>query len=175
VVGFHKKDSLLPSLTWQESVDEALCFGWIDGVRRRVDGARYTIRFTPRRPGSTWSAVNIARARELERLGRMHPAGLEAFRARSSDRSAIAAYEQRRAAALSPAQEARLRADSSAWAFWSAQPPSYRRLSSHWVASAKQEQTRQKRLAILLSCCALGEPIPPLRWAGKGARPPTPA
>jgi uncharacterized protein YdeI (YjbR/CyaY-like superfamily) len=116
-VGFHKKASGKQSITWPEAVDEALCFGWIDGVRRSIDADSYSIRFTPRKARSTWSAVNIARAHELQRLGRMHPAGLKAFAARGDDRSAIYSYEQRHHARLEPAQERQLRANARAWEF----------------------------------------------------------
>jgi uncharacterized protein YdeI (YjbR/CyaY-like superfamily) len=166
VVGFHKVGSGTPSLTWPESVDEALCFGWIDGVRRSVDATRYTIRFTPRTPTSTWSAVNMARARELVRLGRMRPAGQAAYDARADERTATYSYEQRRAAALPSAQERRLRADRAAWAFFAAQPPSYRRTAVYWVTSAAREETRERRFASLLACSAAGERIAPLRRPG---------
>ncbi len=166
VVGFHKVGSGKPSLTWPESVDEALCFGWIDGVRRSVDAARYTIRFTPRTRTSTWSAVNIARARELVRLGRMRPAGQAALDARADERTATYSYEQRRVAALPPAQERRLRADRAAWAFFAAQPPWYRRTAAYWVTSAVREETRERRFASLLACSAAGERIAPLRRPG---------
>jgi uncharacterized protein YdeI (YjbR/CyaY-like superfamily) len=165
--GLHRGATGKPSLTWPESVDEALCFGWIDGIRRRVDAGRYAIRFTPRRPGSTWSAVNIARARELARLGRMRPAGLAAFQARTDERSAIHAHEQRRKAAFTPGQERALRADQAALAFFEAQPPSYRRLAAYWVTSAKQEETRQVRFASLLACSAAGQLAPPFRWSAR--------
>jgi uncharacterized protein YdeI (YjbR/CyaY-like superfamily) len=162
LVGFHKVGTGKPSPTWPEAVDEALCVGWIDGVRRSVDAGRYTIRFTPRRPASTWSAVNIARARELIRLGRMRPAGRAAFEARADERSAIYSYEQRRTAALSPEQARRLRADRGAAAWLAAQAPWYRRAAAHWVTSAKKEETRERRFAVLLACCAAGRRIPPL-------------
>src|SRR5205085_2070698 len=126
-VGFHRKASGRPSITWPEAVDEALCFGWIDGIRRSLGDESYTIRFTPRKARSTWSAVNIRRVRELAAEGRMQPAGLKAFEARSEDRSAIYAYEQREAASLSPEQERELRADPKAWEFFQSRPPSYRR------------------------------------------------
>ena len=160
LVGFHKRATGKPSLTWPESVDEALCFGWIDGIRRSVDSGRYTIRFTPRHRTSTWSAVNIARARELSRLDRMRPAGLAAFEARADERSAIYSYEQRRSAALQPARARRFRARGAEWSWFEAQPPWYRRLAAHWVESAKQEQTRERRFATLLACCGRGESIP---------------
>lgn len=159
LVGFHKKGSGRPSITWPESVDEALCAGWIDGVRRRIDDESYTIRFTPRRPRSLWSAVNIARAEELSRLGRMLPAGLAAFEARLEARSQVYAYEQKENAALAPEQERQLRANRAAWAFFTAQAPGYRRVASWWVLSAKREETRQRRLATLIADSAAGRPI----------------
>jgi uncharacterized protein YdeI (YjbR/CyaY-like superfamily) len=163
IVGFHKRDSGRPSITWPEAVDQALCFGWIDGVRRRIDDASYSIRFTPRKARSTWSAVNIKRMKELVEEGLVAPAGLAAFERRADDRSAIYSYEQRKAAKLEPDQERRLRADEHAWAFFEAQPPSYRRAAIHWVTSAKKPETRDRRLAQLIECSAAGKPVPPLR------------
>jgi uncharacterized protein YdeI (YjbR/CyaY-like superfamily) len=162
LVGFHKKRSGRTSITWSEAVDEALCFGWIDGVRRRIDDDSYTIRFTPRRPQSTWSAVNIRRAQELRRTGRMRPAGLRAFEARADERSAIYSYEQRRDATLQPDQQRRFRANRRAWEFFNAQPPSYRRTASWWVVSAKRDETRARRLDTLIRDSAEGRRIPPL-------------
>jgi uncharacterized protein YdeI (YjbR/CyaY-like superfamily) len=163
IVGFHKRGSGRPSITWPEAVDQALCFGWIDGVRRRIDDASYSIRFTPRKARSTWSAVNIKRMKELVDEGLVAPAGMAAFERRADDRSAIYSYEQRKAAKLEPDQERRLRADERAWAFFDAQPPSYRRAAIHWVTSAKKPETRDRRLAQLIECSAAGEPVPPLR------------
>ena len=148
-VGFYKKDSSKPSITWPQSVDEALCFGWIDGVRKRIDEISYKIRFTPRRQRSIWSAVNIKRANELSEQGLMQPAGLTAFAARQDNRSGIYAYEQR--SAELPEQYAKLLKKSAvAWKFYQAQPPGYRKLVNWWVLSAKREETRLKRLAELL-------------------------
>jgi uncharacterized protein YdeI (YjbR/CyaY-like superfamily) len=130
LVGFHKKDSGRPSITWPQAVDQALCFGWIDGVRRRIDDASYSIRFTPRKARSTWSAVNVRRVGELTAEGLMHPAGLAAFERRSADRTAIYSYEQRRGAELDAEQERRFRANERAWAWFEAQPPSYRRTAT---------------------------------------------
>jgi uncharacterized protein YdeI (YjbR/CyaY-like superfamily) len=159
VVGFHKKDSGKPSITWPESVDEALCYGWIDGVRRRIDDASYSIRFTPRKARSNWSAVNVARVAELTKEGRMQPAGLAAFAARAPERTGIYAYEQRGSAALDAAQERAFRANRKAWAFWEAQPPGYRKLATWFVVSAKKDETRQKRLARLIEDSAHGRRI----------------
>jgi uncharacterized protein YdeI (YjbR/CyaY-like superfamily) len=163
IVGFHKRGSGRPSITWPEAVDQALCFGWIDGVRRRIDDTSYSIRFTPRKARSTWSAVNIKRMKELVDEGLVAPAGLAAFERRTDDRTAIYSYEQRRAAKLDPEQERRLRADERANAFFETQPPSYRRAAIHWVTSAKKPETRERRLAQLIECSAAGEPVPPLR------------
>ena len=156
LVGFWKKDSGKPSITWPESVDEALSFGWIDGVRRRIDDQSYSIRFTPRRRGSIWSAVNIKRATELSKLGQMAPAGLRAFEARDEKKSAIYSYENR-PRELAPEYEKRFRANKKAWAFWSAQPPGYRRLVTYWVMEAKKEETRERRLAQLIDDSAHGQ------------------
>ena len=149
LVGFRKKDSGLPSLTWPESVDEALGFGWIDGVRRRIDDANYSIRFTPRKRTSIWSAINIKRVGELTEVGRMRPAGLQAFEARSEAKSRVYSYEEK-SQALAPEYEALLRANPDARQFFAAQSPSYRRAAEHWVMSAKQEPTRTRRLAQLI-------------------------
>ena len=156
LVGFHKKATGRPSITWLEAVDEALCFGWIDGIRRSLGDESYMIRFTPRKPRSTWSAVNIARAKELVAEGRMRAAGLAAFEARSDDRSAIYAYEQRHDAKLTPDQEREFRANRRAWEFFHAQPPSYRKTALWWVVSAKREETRARRLRTLVEDSANG-------------------
>jgi uncharacterized protein YdeI (YjbR/CyaY-like superfamily) len=155
-VGFHKKGSGKPSITWPESVDQALCFGWIDGIRKGVDEDTYAIRFTPRKRTSTWSAVNIRRVKELRRMGLMHPAGGRAFEARADEKSAIYAYEQRRHPTLEPALERKFKASKRAWQFFQAQPPGYRKLATWWVVSAKKEETRLKRLAVLMEDCANG-------------------
>ena len=156
-VGFHKRGTGKPSLTWPESVDEALCFGWIDGVRQRVDDERYRIRFTPRRATSIWSAVNIRRMGELIAAKRVASAGLAAFERRRDDKSAIYAYEQRQSARLSAEDAKRFRANRKAWAFFEAQAPWYRRLVTYRVTSAKREETRKKRLDELIEKCARGE------------------
>ena len=161
-VGFRRRASGLPSLTWPESVDEALCFGWIDGVRRSVDETSYRIRFTPRRARSTWSRVNIAKAEALIAGGRMEPAGLAAFEARTEANSGVYSFEQGRPAALAPEYEARLRADAAVWADFSARPAWYRRAAAHWVTSAKREATRERRLAQLIECSGQGRTVPPL-------------
>jgi uncharacterized protein YdeI (YjbR/CyaY-like superfamily) len=158
-VGFHKRGSGEPSITWPEAVDEALSFGWIDGVRRRIDSISYTIRFTPRKPKSIWSAVNIKRAKELIDVARMRPAGLKAFRELANERSAIYSYEQRKTAQLGDVYEKRFRANKVAWKFFQAQPPWYQRTATFWVISAKKAETRLKRLSILLKDSERGRSI----------------
>ena len=156
LVGFYKRDSGKPSITWPESVDQALCFGWIDGVRRRIDDVSYSIRFTPRKRISNWSAINIARVAELTSLGQMRPAGLRAFEQRREDKSAIYAYENA-VRTLDPADEKTFRANRKAWQFFNAQAPSYRRVCIYWVTSAKREETRARRLATLINDSANGQ------------------
>ncbi|HSN68148.1 MAG TPA: YdeI/OmpD-associated family protein [Thermoanaerobaculia bacterium] len=153
-VGFHKKGSGRPSITWPESVDEALCWGWIDGVRKSVDETSYMIRFTPRTATSTWSEVNTRRANALIEEGRMKDPGLRAFQARKAEGSGQYSYEQRRNPKLPAAEEKRFRAKRAAWAFFEAQPPSYRRLALFWVVSAKKEETRAARLDKLIAASA---------------------
>ena len=150
LVGFHKKDSGTPSMTWTESVDVALCFGWIDGVRRRIDDTSYSIRFTPRKPRSIWSAVNIKRVAELTSRGLMRPAGIKAFEAREEKRSAIYSFEQADVQ-LSSAQEKQFRRNGPAWKFFQTQAASYRKAATWWVINAKREETRAKRLAKLIN------------------------
>lgn len=155
-VGFHKKGTGTPSITWQESVDQALCFGWIDGIRKRVDEDRYTIRFTPRKPTSVWSAINIARVKELTQQGEMRPAGLAAFEKRDLKRSGIYAYENR-PKTLAPAYEKELRRNAKAAAFFDALPPAFKKLMVFYVMSAKKEETQRKRLARLIAASAAGK------------------
>jgi uncharacterized protein YdeI (YjbR/CyaY-like superfamily) len=161
-VGYHKKGSGKPSMTWPESLDEALCFGWIDGIRKGIDAERYMIRFTPRRARSIWSAVNIARVAVLTEEGRMRPAGIQAFAARREDRSGIYSYEQRDRAKLDRAYEKRFRAKKRAWASFGAMPKSYRQAAIRWVMTAKKEETRERRLATLIESSAAGRTVPPL-------------
>jgi uncharacterized protein YdeI (YjbR/CyaY-like superfamily) len=161
-VGFYKKASGRRSLTWSQVVDEALCFGWIDGKAQRIDEHRYRQRLTPRRPNSNWSAVNIAKVAELRSQGRMTPAGETAFAARREDRSAVYSYERRHEAAFEPEQEAALRGHAAAWEWFSAQPPSYRTMATFWVVSAKRPDTRARRLATLIECSAELRRVPPL-------------
>lgn len=155
-VGFHKKGSGKPSITWPEAVAEALCFGWIDGVRHRIDDDSYRIRFTPRRPKSIWSEVNLKRVAELTEQKRMRAAGLRAFANRIEAKTAIYAYEQRQNAALHPDAEAQFRANQAAWKFFEAQPVWYRKQMAWWVVSAKREETRQKRLSSLIQTSQQG-------------------
>jgi uncharacterized protein YdeI (YjbR/CyaY-like superfamily) len=161
-VGFYKKGTGRRSITWPEAVDEALCFGWIDSVRMSVDSESYANRFTPRRTGSTWSAVNIGRAKELIAGGRMRPAGLTAFEARADERSATYSYGQQRNPKFDPAQRRQLRSNRKAWTFFESQPPSYRRMATWWVISAKRDETKARRLARLIDDSEHGRPIPPL-------------
>jgi uncharacterized protein YdeI (YjbR/CyaY-like superfamily) len=154
LVGYHKKSTGVPSMTWPESVDEALCFGWIDGIRRSVDEHRYTIRFTPRKAKSNWSNVNIRRVGELKTLGRMTPAGLKAFEQRETKRDY--SYEETRSRRFTPEQETTFRANRKAWAFFEAQPPGYRKTLIYWVTSAKKNETRASRLQKLIAESAAG-------------------
>jgi uncharacterized protein YdeI (YjbR/CyaY-like superfamily) len=154
-VGYFKKGSGVPSVTWPQSVDEALCVGWIDGIRKSVDGKRYVIRFTPRKPGSIWSAINIRRARALGRAKRMRPAGRKAFASRRENRSGIYSYEQRPVSLIEPYLGS-FKESKKAWAFFEAQPPGYQRVITWWVISAKKEETRLKRLNQLIKKSAAG-------------------
>ncbi len=155
-VGFHKKGSGKPSITWPESVDQALCFGWIDGVRKSLGETSYMIRFTPRKRRSIWSAVNIKRVGELTGLGLMQPAGLAAFEQREEKKSQVYAYEQADSK-LDDAYEQRFRENPQAWDFFQSQAPWYRRTTSWWVMSAKREETRLRRLAALMEASAKRE------------------
>jgi uncharacterized protein YdeI (YjbR/CyaY-like superfamily) len=160
-VGFHKKATGKPSITWPESVDEALCYGWIDGIRRTVDDTSYAIRFTPRRTSSNWSAVNIRRARGLIKEGRMQPAGLRAFKRCHTSKSQRETYEDR-PLDLPPKYLKLIRANKKAWSFCRAQAPWYRRTSAGWIMSAKLEETKLRRLSTLIADSAKGKPIRPL-------------
>jgi uncharacterized protein YdeI (YjbR/CyaY-like superfamily) len=160
-VGFCKKNSGRPSISYFEAVDEALCFGWIDGVRNRIDADTYRVRFTPRKPKSRWSAVNIQRVRKLMEQKKMADAGLEAF-AGAESRTRAYSYEQRYEATLDAASAQRFRANKTAWEFFRAQPPSYRRTATFWVISAKKQETREKRLDQLIAESAQRRSIRPL-------------
>jgi uncharacterized protein YdeI (YjbR/CyaY-like superfamily) len=159
LVGFHKVGTGRPSMTWSQSVDQALCYGWIDGVRRRLDQASYSIRFTPRRRGSRWSRVNVEKVAELTAAGLMHPAGLAAYADRTEERTARMAFEQA-VVELDDDSQARFEADAAAWGWFSAAAPGYRKVALHWVVSAKRAQTRQRRLAVLIECSRDGRKIP---------------
>jgi uncharacterized protein YdeI (YjbR/CyaY-like superfamily) len=156
LVGFHKVGTGKPCMSWSESVDQALCFGWIDGVRKRVDDATYTIRFTPRKAGSIWSAVNIDKVAKLRAQGLMTPAGEAAFALRSEDRSRVYSHERTTDAELEPEDLARFQRHQAAWAYFEACPPSYRKRMLHVVTSAKRPETRAARLEKLIDACAAG-------------------
>lgn len=159
LVGFRKVGTGLPSVTWPQAVDEALCFGWIDGVRKKIDDAAYSIRFTPRAKTSKWSQVNLRRARALTAAGRMADAGARAFADARAAPPAHYSHEPGRAPALSAAQDRALRANRAAWTHFSGQAPWYRRAATHWITSAKKPETQEKRLAELIACSAAGRPI----------------
>lgn len=156
VVGYRTVASGLPSMTWPESVDEALCVGWIDGVRKNLDASSYQIRFTPRKPGSVWSAVNIAEAEKLIAEGRMQPAGLAAFERRLAHKSKIYAYEQPAVAALTAAELKAFKQNRAAWTNFGAAPAHYRKRMLHWVCTAKKAATRARRLETLVGACGEG-------------------
>jgi uncharacterized protein YdeI (YjbR/CyaY-like superfamily) len=158
-VGFHKKATKKPSITWPKSVDEALCFVWIDGVRKSLGDDSYVIRFTPRKPGSIWSSVNIKSAQALIEDGRMRPAGLKAFQARKENKSGIYSYEQRGVELVEP-YRGLMQQNATAWRFLESQPPSYRKVVCWWIVSAKKEETRLRRLEKLIAHSARGERIP---------------
>ncbi len=166
-LGYWKKATGKPSLTWSQAVDEALCYGWIDGIVRRVDDERHIQRFTPRKPSSNWSAVNIAKVEQLRAAGRMRPAGEAAFARRRADRSGVYSYEQRKDPQLEPEQERRFRANAAAWEYFMAQPPSYRRPALWWVVSAKRPETRERRLATLIEDSAARRTLKQLTRPGK--------
>ncbi len=165
-VGYWKKATGRPSLTWEESVDVALCWGWIDGIRKRLDDEAYTIRFTPRREGSTWSLRNLERYAAMEEADLVADAGREAFARRVEEKTGVYSFEQKKTPELSGEYEARLRENAAAWADWEARPPGYRKRASHWVMSAKRESTRERRLAAVIEDCAAGRKVKPLRPSG---------
>ena len=167
-VGFYKRDSRLPSITWPESVDVALCYGWIDGIRKSLDEKSYMIRFTPRKERSKWSSVNRKRVRQLIDSGLMHPAGLKAFTERKQESADNYSYEQRNQIELDAKQEELFRANQKAWDFYQAQPNWYRKTSLWWVVSAKKEETRQRRLNQLIETSEQGRTIAPLTRKSPG-------
>ena len=158
LVGFYKVKTGRPSMTWSESVDQALCFGWIDGVRKSLGEDSYTIRFTPRKPKSIWSAINIAKIEELKKRHMMRPAGIAAFEKRDESRSAIYAYENR-PKVFAGDFEKRFKKDEKAWEFFTSQAPSYQRTAIYWVMSAKQEATKLSRLEKLIDASRAGKRI----------------
>jgi uncharacterized protein YdeI (YjbR/CyaY-like superfamily) len=163
-LGGHRKATGVPSVAWSDSVDEALCVGWIDGIRKSLDERRYAQRFTPRRKGSTWSAINVAKVAALTAEGRMRAAGIAAFEARTAANTAIYAYE-REHALFSVEEDVAFRANELAWADWQRRAPSYRKVITRWVVDAKQTATRERRFAKLLEDSAAGRPVGPMRWA----------
>ncbi len=156
VVGYYKKASGKPTITWQESVDEALCFGWIDGIRRSHGEDAYSNRFTPRRKGSNWSAINIRRVEELTKAKRMRPAGLEAFAKRTEAKSRVYTYEQKDMPRFEQRLEKLFKANKKAWAFFQGLPPYYRKGETRWICSAKAEETKLRRLAKVMEACEAG-------------------
>jgi uncharacterized protein YdeI (YjbR/CyaY-like superfamily) len=153
LVGFYKVDSGKPSMSWSESVDQALCFGWIDGVRRSIDQESYSIRFTPRKPGSIWSAINIKKVEMLTAAGQMQPAGLQAFALRKEEKSRIYSHENE-VAELTAELLHLFKLNHVAWEFFTCQAPSYRKVITHWIMSAKQEKTKQSRLEKVIDASA---------------------
>ena len=166
-VGFYKKGSGRPSITWPESVDEALCFGWIDGIRKTIDADSYVIRFTPRKARSNWSLVNTRRVGQLISDKRMHPSGMRAFEKRDPKKSGVYSFEQRENATLTAGNEKEFKRNRAAWSFFQSQPPGYRKIATFWVVSAKREETRARRLAALIEDSAAGRRVGPLRRPGE--------
>ena len=162
IVGYYKKAAGLPTITWSQAVDEALCVGWIDSVAHRIDAMSHRQRFTPRKSASIWSVINVAKVVALTEQGRMRPAGLAAFERRTPDRSGVYSFEQKEVA-FDAESEMRLRADPVAWEFWERQPPGYRKPATWWVVSAKRAETKDKRLAQLIADCAAGLRVKHLR------------
>ena len=166
-VGFYKKGTGLPSVTWPESVDAALCFGWIDGLKRSVDEKSYMLRFTPRRRTSHWSARNLERMKDLIAEGVVAASGRAAYERRDRRKAKRASYEQPETVTLPAAYQRMLQANTPAWSYFQAVSPSYRKQVIWWVVSAKREDTRRRRLGILMESCAKSDVIPPLRWTKK--------
>ncbi|TYP70577.1 YdeI/OmpD-associated family protein [Paenibacillus methanolicus] len=169
-VGYYKRGTGKPTMTWPESVDEALCIGWIDGLRKSIDAERYMIRFTPRKQGSIWSSVNIKRVAELTEEGRMRPEGLRAYGLRKEAKSSIYAHEQEIPASLTEEEEREFRASDEAWTQFENMAASYRKIALWWVAGAKREATRSKRLAELIEACGRGEKLAQLQWGTKSKK-----
>lgn len=162
-VGYYKVSTGKPSMRWEESVREALCFGWIDGLRKSIDEQSYKIRFTPRKPDSHWSKKNIEMVEDLREKGRMRPPGIKAFEQMDEDNAKKASYE-RKNIELKKEYEDKIKENEEAWAFFQELAPGYTRTSVHWVMSAKKEDTRQRRLKILIESCEEGKKVPPLRY-----------
>lgn len=165
LVGFYKKGTGKENMTWTESVEQALCFGWIDAVRRSIDEESYSIRFTRRKPTSIWSNVNIAHVERLAKLGLMHPAGIKAYEARKPEKSGIYSFEDPNNKGLSEERIKIVKKNKKAWEWFSKQAPSFQKTAGHWVETAKQEVTKEKRLQVLIECAERGEPPPPYRYA----------
>ena len=163
-VGFHKQHTGKRAMSWSEAVDQALCFGWIDSRADGIDDDRYMQRFTPRKPGSNWSKINVEKVARLEQAGLMRPAGRAAFERRKDAKTGVYSFESE-SAELPAAYEERLRANEAAAAYFDRKPPWYRRTAAHWVTSAKREETRERRLAQLIEDSAAGVDIKPLRRA----------
>ena len=168
-LGFYRKDSGKGGLTYHEALEEALCFGWIDGIRKKLDDVSFTNRFTPRRPRSIWSNVNVAHVERLTRAGKMRAPGIAAFNARDDARTGVYAFE-RENAKLEPGMEQRVRKNKAAWKYFEAAPPYYRKLVTWWIVSAKREETRDKRLEILIECSARGSRLPQLTPAARARK-----
>ncbi|HYH91847.1 MAG TPA: YdeI/OmpD-associated family protein [Candidatus Saccharimonadales bacterium] len=165
-LGGYRKATGRPSVAWSDAVDEALCVGWIDSVRYSLDETSFAQRFTPRRKGSNWSAINVAKVAALTAAGRMRPAGLAAYEARNAAKTAVYSYEQPETA-FSEDELARIRANAAAWADWEKRPPSYKKAITHWVTSAKRPETRERRLEALIEDSAAGRAVGPMRAAGR--------
>lgn len=174
IVGFYKVDSGKPSMTWSESVDEALCFGWIDAVRRGLNDEAYTIRFTRRRPTSIWSAINVAKIEKLTAAGKMYPAGERAFALRTPERTGVYSFERAEEALLTAAELRDFKKNKQAWAFFETQAPSYKRIALHWVVSAKRAETRTRRLELLVEDSGAGRRLKHLTPAPRTKTPRSP-
>jgi uncharacterized protein YdeI (YjbR/CyaY-like superfamily) len=161
--GFYKVSSGKPSITWSQSVDEAICFGWIDGIRKSVDEESYCIRFTPRNPKSNWSAINIKKAKALIEFGQIKPEGLRLFNLRNEEKSKVYSYENA-AVEFEKSFEKKFKANKNAWKYFQSAPPSYRKVTTRWVMSAKQEATRLKRLNELIIDSAAGKKIKAMNY-----------
>ena len=166
LVGYYKVGTGKPSVTWPQSVDEALCFGWIDGIRKSIDEKSYCIRFTPRNPASNWSSVNIKKVEELTKAGLMKPAGVAAFQKRLEHKSRVYSYENK-PVVLPEEYKKKLENNKKAFSFFNTLPPSTRKVIFKWVMSAKQESTRLNRLETLISDSEAGQLIKPLRYFSK--------